>query len=256
MGSFFFDFGRGQGIGLLARVNHRRTLFYCDWPAAGYRGPRMDPKYLVEGLISYLCFLPVLTFHEFAHAWVAWKCGDDTARMQGRVSLNPAAHIDTLGTIILPLMAVVLGAMHSGLSNFIIGWGKPVPVNVSYMRNPRRDDTLVALAGPGMNILLAVVIMLVARLTTSAHIAYLDEALVRVALMSLFLCYFNLLPVPPLDGSHLMKNLIGMRDETYLRISAFGFLIIIILIQIPLVNQILVMATMHTMNVIMVMLRF
>lgn len=216
----------------------------------------MDAKFLVDGLISYLCFLPVLTFHEFAHAWVAWKCGDDTARMQGRVTLNPAAHIDMLGTVVLPMLAVVLGAMNSSLSNFIIGWGKPVPVNISYLRNPRRDDTLVALAGPGMNILLTVALMAVLRVANLGNIQSMDEVLTRVALLSLFLCFFNLLPVPPLDGSHLVKNAIGMSDETYSRISAFGLFIIIILLQIPLVNQILVGATMITMRLILTVLQF
>jgi Zn-dependent protease len=216
----------------------------------------MDTKVLLDGLISYLCFLPVLTFHEFAHAWVAWKCGDDTARMQGRVTLNPVAHIDTLGTIILPLMAVALGAMNSGLAGFIIGWGKPVPVNVSCLRNPRRDDTLVALAGPGMNIVLALGLMAILRVANLASIGSMDEALTRVALTSLFLCFFNLLPVPPLDGSHLVKNVAGISDETYVRLSAFGFFIIILLIQIPLVNQILYAATMITMRLILIALQF
>lgn len=216
----------------------------------------MDIKVLLDGAISYLCFLPVLTFHEFAHAWVASKCGDDTARMQGRVTLNPAAHIDKLGTIVLPVLAIVLGAMNSSLSNFIIGWGKPVPVNVSNMRNPRRDDTLVALAGPGMNILLALGIMAVLRVVNMGNITSLDEAFTRVALMSLFLCFFNLLPVPPLDGSHFVKNVMGISDETYLRISAFGLFIIIILIQIPLVTQLLYVATMLTMRLILMALWF
>jgi Zn-dependent protease len=216
----------------------------------------MDQKSLLDGLISYLCFLPVLTFHEFAHAWVASKCGDDTARLQGRVTLNPAAHIDTLGTIILPLLAVFLGAMGSGMANFIIGWGKPVPVNPSFFRHRRRDDTLVALAGPGMNILLAIVIMGVARLLNLGHVAALNEALIQVSLLSLFLCFFNLLPVPPLDGSHLLKNVIGMSDETYLRISAFGFFIVIMLIQLPIVNKILAFATYLTFALITKLLLF
>src|SRR6266567_3481071 len=117
----------------------------------------MDQKALFDGLVTYVCFIPILTFHEFAHAWVASKCGDDTARLQGRVSLNPLVHIDPIGTVVLPLVAVFLGASGSGLGRFIIGWGKPVPVNIANLRHRRRDDTLVALAGPAINVLLAVV---------------------------------------------------------------------------------------------------
>src|SRR5437870_705181 len=119
----------------------------------------MDPNMVIDGLIQYLGLIVLLTFHEFAHAWVAWKCGDDTARLQGRVSLNPVVHIDPLGTVVLPLLAVFLSASGSGLGRFIIGWGKPVPVNIDNLRHRRRDDTLVAMAGPAMNVLLAVVVL-------------------------------------------------------------------------------------------------
>jgi Zn-dependent protease len=216
----------------------------------------MDPKYLLDGLVTYLCFLPILTFHEFAHAWVAWKCGDDTARQQGRVSLNPAVHMDLVGTVILPLLAVFLAASDSKLSGFIIGWGKPVPVDISNLRHRRRDDTLVSLAGPFMNVLLALGLMAVVRVANLFSFVAANEVILRVAMLSLFLCYFNLLPIPPLDGSHALKNLIGMTDETYLRYSRFGFFLIILAIQIPYVNKMMVMATLGTMHVMAAMLGF
>jgi len=203
----------------------------------------MDTQALVNGLILYLCFIPILTFHEFAHAWVASKCGDDTARNQGRVSLNPAVHIDTIGTIILPLLAVTLGAMGSGLASFIIGWGKPVPVNIANLRHRRRDDTLVALAGPAMNILLAIVVLAAARLSVIPGWDLAVEAGIKLATVSLFLCFFNLLPVPPLDGSHVLKNFIGMSDETYLRLCQYGFIAVILVIQIPFVRTAIAQAT-------------
>jgi Zn-dependent protease len=106
----------------------------------------MSLNVLVDGLLSYVCLLILLTFHEFAHAWVAWKRGDDTAYNDGRVSLNPVVHMEWLGTVILPLAVVVLSAANSGLANFIIGWGRPVPVNLNNLRQPRLDDTLIALA--------------------------------------------------------------------------------------------------------------
>src|SRR6478672_42400 len=107
----------------------------------------MDHDALIGGLIQYMCLIGLLTFHELAHAWTAWKCGDDTARSQGRVSLNPLVHMDLVGTVVLPLLVVFLSASGSGLGRFIIGWGKPVPVNLNNLRSPRRDDTLIALAG-------------------------------------------------------------------------------------------------------------
>lgn len=206
----------------------------------------MDQSALLNGLLLYLCFIPVLTFHEFAHAWMASKCGDDTAKNLGRVSLNPAVHIDTIGTIVLPLLAVTLAAAGSGLAGFIIGWGKPVPVNVNNLHNPRRDDTLVALAGPAMNILLAAVIMggLKIGVLTGSHI--LIEMCNNLILVSLFLCFFNLLPIPPLDGSHVLKNAINMPWETYMRLAQYGFIFIIIAIQIPQVRALIAWATFST----------
>jgi Zn-dependent protease len=225
------------------------ALFLLCWVKASASIALMDTKHLLDGLIAYLCFLPILTFHEFAHAWVAWKCGDDTARLQGRITLNPVAHIDLLGTIILPLAAVFLSAANSGLAGFIIGWGKPVPVNIYNLRHRRRDDTLVALAGPAMNLLLAAVIVILAQVGALVHSETWVRVCLRLALLSLFLGYFNLLPVPPLDGSHVLKNLVLMSDEMYWRLCQYGFLIVIVVIQIPLVNQILHRATIGTLEV-------
>jgi Zn-dependent protease len=222
----FFSFGRAQAFRL--------------------RCQGMDERVLVDGLISYVCFLPILTFHEFAHAWVAWKCGDDTARLQGRVSLNPTVHIDLIGTIVLPLLAVALSAGGSALAGFIIGWGKPVPVNINQLRHRRRDDTLVALAGPAMNILLAIVILAAAKVGAVAGIPMVAAMGQRLAVLSLFLCFFNLLPVPPLDGSHVVKNAIGMSDETYWRLCQFGFVAVIIVVQIPFVWRLVESATYST----------
>src|ERR1044071_6083312 len=119
----------------------------------------MDPR-LVDGLIMYLGLIILLTFHEFGHAWMAQICGDDTARLQGRVSLNPIVHIDPIGTVLIPLFALLIGP--SG-AKFLVGWAKPVPVNPNQLRNPRIDDILVTLAGPWMNLLLAIVLMGLAR---------------------------------------------------------------------------------------------
>ncbi len=203
----------------------------------------MDSRALYDGLIAYLCFLPLLTFHEFAHAWSAWKLGDDTAHSQGRVTVNPISHMELVGTVILPMLAIFLSAAGSGFANFIIGWGRPVPVVKSRLGNPRRDDTLVALAGPAMNLLLAVVILAVAKVGLLAGTESIVKVASQMAWLSLVLCFFNLLPIPPLDGSHAIKNWIGMSDETYLRLCQYGFLAVIIAIQIPIVRNLVGGAT-------------
>jgi len=206
----------------------------------------MNAEAIINGLLGYVCLLIVLTFHEFAHAWTAWKFGDDTARLQGRVSLNPIVHMDRVGTVMLPLLVVLLQAADSRLAGFIIGWGKPVPVNPYNLRHRRWQDTLVALAGPAMNVVVAGVAVVLARGFQLAHIGAFSEVAQMLAVISLLLCFFNLLPVPPLDGSHLFKNLIGMSDELYMRISRFGLLIVILLLQFPPVRAGLWFATSFT----------
>jgi Zn-dependent protease len=189
---------------------------------------------IVEGLISYLGLIILLTFHEFGHAWAALKCGDDTARLQGRVSLNPVVHIDPIGTVLLPLLMIFLSP---GISRFMIGWAKPVPVNPHNLRNPRWDDILVTMAGPAMNLVLAVALVALARAGLLAHLEPMADICWRFASLSLLLCFFNLIPIPPLDGSHVLRNLTGMSYETYWQLSRFGFIAVILALQIPFVRE-------------------
>ena len=202
----------------------------------------LDSAALLQGLLFYLCFIPVLTFHEFAHAWTSAKCGDDTAKDLGRVSLNPLVHMELIGTVILPLFAIYLSITNSALSGFIIGWGKPVPVDLNNLRNPRRDDTLIALAGPGMNLLLAIICMGIAKsgfLLKSGGMDQTGEMLVHIGIMlvqvNLILAFFNLLPVPPLDGSHVLWNALRLSYESYIRFvqSGFSLILVIVVINIP-----------------------
>lgn len=188
---------------------------------------------LYEGLIQYLMLVALLTLHEFGHAWTAMKCGDDTARLQGRVSLNPLVHIDPIGTVLLPLMMIFLPG---SFSRFMIGWAKPVPVNPYNLRNKNFDDILVTMAGPGMNLLLAVLLVVLARIGQITHSEGLFDMSVTAAQISLILCFFNLIPVPPLDGSHVLRVVTGMSWEAYQKFAQFGFLIIIVLLQIPYVR--------------------
>jgi Zn-dependent protease len=203
----------------------------------------MDANWIIEGLISYLGLIVLLTFHEFGHAWTALKCGDDTAKLQGRVSLNPIVHIDPIGTILLPLMMIILPF---GVSRFMIGWAKPVPVNPHNLGNPRRDDILVSMAGPAMNLILAVVLVALARVGLMIHQEPMANVCWDFASLSLLLCFFNLIPIPPLDGSHVLRNLTGMSWEAYASFARFGFIAVIVVIQIPQMRQALGIAVYGT----------
>jgi len=199
----------------------------------------MDEKLLIDGLLQYLGLVILLTCHEFGHAWMALRCGDDTAQREGRVSLNPLVHIDLLGTVILPLIMIFLSLTGSGMGGFLLGWAKPVPVNPSNLRRPRTDDILVTLAGPWMNLLLGFVLIGLARLAGMAHGEFMVDPVLAIAHLSLLLCFFNLLPIPPLDGSQVVRSLTGMTYATYHEISRYGYFILIIALQVPLVQHLL-----------------
>jgi Zn-dependent protease len=189
---------------------------------------------IVEGLITYLGLIILLTFHEFGHAWMGMRCGDHTAHSQGRVSLNPLVHIDPVGTVLLPLIMIFASP---GIGRFLVGWAKPVPFNPANLNNRRRDEMLIAMAGPAMNVLLAIVLVGLARAAVLLGSEDATELLLRMAALSLVLCFFNLIPIPPLDGSHVMRNLTGMTEQTYFNLSRFGFIAIILILQIPLVRE-------------------
>ena len=179
-----------------------------------------------------MCLVLLLSFHEYAHAWMAHKCGDDTARIMGRMTINPIVHIDLLGTVFLPLMMLMLGP-----SFMFFGWAKPVPVNPANLSNRKRDDILISMAGPAMNLILAFVLLAILRLLVELPASFTESAIVeelpRIITLSLVLCVFNLMPIPPLDGSHVMRHMVGMSEETYRNIASFGFIILIIVINIP-----------------------
>jgi Zn-dependent protease len=192
----------------------------------------MDPRALVSGLILYLGLVVLLTFHEFGHAWMAWRLGDNTAHEQGRVSLNPLVHIDPIGTVVIPLLMVFFAP-----GGFFVGWAKPVPVNLDNLRNPRSDDIMITLAGPWMNLLLAILIMGLARVGNLVHSPGMEEFCLNTSRLSLLLCFFNLLPIPPLDGSHVVRALIGMSYETYREIARYGLVILVLVLQVRFVQD-------------------
>ena len=203
----------------------------------------MDEKTIIDGLIYYIGLIVLLTLHEFGHAWTAWRCGDDTARLQGRVSLNPLVHIDPIGTVLLPLIMIFASPT---VGRFLVGWAKPVPVNPYNLGNPRRDDILVTMAGPGMNLVLAVLLVALAKVGLLLHSNDLTDLCLQWASLSLMLCFFNLIPIPPLDGSHVMRVVTNMTYETYANLARFGFIAVILVLQIPLVREALGIATYTT----------
>ena len=176
---------------------------------------------LLAAAIGFGVLLISLTIHEAAHAWTADKLGDPTARMLGRVSLNPLVHIDWIGTVLLPLISAI-----SGLP--LIGWAKPVPVRMSNLRQPRRDFMLIAAAGPISNLLQAVVAALVFRAVFTADDGGLMLwVLDRIVKINLLLAFFNLIPVPPLDGGNVILGLLPPRlANVYDGLRNYGFLIL------------------------------
>jgi Zn-dependent protease len=176
-------------------------------------------------LVGFSIVLVSLTIHEAAHAWTADRLGDPTARMLGRVSLNPIVHIDLIGTIVLPLVAAI-----SGLP--IIGWAKPVPVNISRLRHHRRDFMLVAAAGPVSNLAQAAVVALVVRTLVGADAerGLLMTILVAAVQINLLLAFFNLVPVPPLDGGNVLAGLLPETAAALLDgLRQYGFILLYVL---------------------------
>ena len=180
----------------------------------------------MDSLATAIPFLVVLilslSFHEAAHAWSADKLGDPTARMLGRLTMNPMAHVDLVGTILFPVVAFL-----SGLP--LIGWAKPVPVNPANLRAPRRDFAIVAAAGPASNLVLAAGgLLLLSLLSTGEVTGSQTLAVLRVFVyMNVFLAFFNLLPVPPLDGGNILAGLVPEHTARVLdRVRPFGILVL------------------------------
>ena len=151
--------------------------------------------------------LASLTVHEWAHAWTADRLGDPTARMLGRVTFNPIPHIDPIGTVILPLLALFS-------TGFLFGWAKPVPVNISRLRNPKRDFMIVAAAGPASNLVLAAIGALVLR---AMGYTAMDSLIRFFVSINVLLAVFNMLPVPPLDGASAITAVLPERFGSLVR---------------------------------------
>jgi Zn-dependent protease len=195
---------------------------------------------LFDNIIAELAILvvPILaavTFHELAHGWVAYKLGDPTAKMMGRLTLNPFAHLDPFGTLAFVLTRA-------------IGWAKPVPVNPRYLRNPHRDMIWVSLAGPAANLLLAAVFAVVFGFLLRGGGAVLGGYVLPVLYMTqagvtinIGLAVFNLIPVPPLDGSKILMGLLPLPQAlAFSRLEPYGFMILLLLIFSGMVGRIVI----------------
>jgi Zn-dependent protease len=192
-------------------------------------GMNQNPVYQIAVWLVPLVI--AIVFHEVSHGLVARRLGDPTAEERGRLSLNPLRHVDPFGTIILPL---ILAISHAPM----FGWARPVPVDYQRLRNPRRDMVLVALAGPGMNLLLAVIgaAILAATISLSGGAGagaarFIAANAINFILINIFLAVFNLLPVPPFDGGHVVQGLLPPPlARSFGRIGRYSLLVLVLLL--------------------------
>jgi len=184
--------------------------------------PSLSPSHLLEMALMAVVLLFSVIVHEVAHGYVALRNGDPTAKMLGRITLNPIPHIDPIGTILLPALLLMSGA------GIIFGWAKPVPVNPMNFRNYRWGEITVSAAGPLSNLALAVVFSYVLQLGPP-NLGLMQMALWGVKI-NIFLALFNLIPIPPLDGSHIVSTLLP-RDlaRMYAYLEPVGFILILVL---------------------------
>lgn len=201
----------------------------------------MSSELIQNLLITYplVCFS--LVIHEIAHAWTAYKLGDDTAKLAGRITLDPRSHIDPIMTLLLPLALTLLN------SPIIFGTAIPVPVNIYRLYKPKRDMGIVALAGPVSNFILAIIGAFIIRLLSEFNGPSLDlsegatTALIyKFVFINLYLGAFNLFPIPPLDGGRILVALLPAFWTTGLqKLEPYGFLIVILLLRTPIIEQFL-----------------
>lgn len=193
---------------------------------------------LIQKIIIYAVpIIFAITVHEVAHGWVASKLGDQTARMMGRLTLNPIKHIDPIGTIVVPIVMLIF-------TPFLLGWAKPVPVDWRNLRRPRQDMAWVALAGPGANLLMLIFWVLVAKLIIISGFGNQSYAIPLMAMalagvfINIILMVLNLIPIPPLDGSRVLSALLPPRAAIhYNRLEPYGIIIILILLLTGVLGQ-------------------
>jgi Zn-dependent protease len=192
---------------------------------------------LQELLVAFVVLIASLTFHEAAHAWTANQLGDPTARMLGRLSLNPAVHVDFIGTIVFPLIALLTGVP-------LIGWAKPVPVDMRNLRSPRRDFAIVALAGPISNLALAgagaLVFHSVFDPSSDGVIEGATWGFMLFVFVNVALAVFNMIPIPPLDGGNVLLGILPESMAAVVdRLRPWGFLLLYALMLTGILSEVL-----------------
>ncbi|MEY4307143.1 MAG: hypothetical protein RJA95_511 [Verrucomicrobiota bacterium] len=190
----------------------------------------MDAQTLRDGLLQLILLIISIGLHEFGHAWMADLRGDPLPRMQGRVTLNPFAHADPIGTIALPAIMIFLSPGFG-----LIGWGKPVQISLPNPRTRRMDDIYITLAGPAMNLVLCFVLAVIGGLGNfdPKTQGVVIQFLVNGIFLNAGLVVFNLIPIPPLDGSRLALRLGLFSEEFFLSLARWGFVVLIVLVNLP-----------------------
>jgi len=190
---------------------------------------------ILEIVIILIVIFFSIILHECAHGWVAYKCGDPTAKLAGRLTLNPLKHIDPVGTILFPGILLVFKFL--GYPVFLFGWAKPVPVNFHALRHPKRDMILVGASGPATNIMIAFCASYILKFNLSDE---LNNFLGLIVYFILLLAVFNLIPIPPLDGSRIVAGILPRPiDEWYGSLERYGLLIIFALLYFRVINKII-----------------
>ncbi|GIW66406.1 MAG: hypothetical protein KatS3mg095_0304 [Candidatus Parcubacteria bacterium] len=175
----------------------------------------------MEIIILIIGLLISVVFHELAHGLTAYKLGDDTPRLAGRLTLNPINHLDPIGSLLLPFISYSIGG-------FIFGWAKPVPINPLSFKNPKKDMALVALMGPITNILIALILLFLLKISIFLQMTINLDLILSFVRLNILLAIFNLLPIPPLDGSRIFLSFLPISTQFFL--EQFGFILIIIFI--------------------------
>ena len=192
----------------------------------------------MESLVGFLLLFPIfmaaVVVHEVSHGWAALALGDRTALVAGRLTLNPFKHMDPVGTLALPLMLLLVR------SPFVFGWAKPVPVNVVNLRRPKRDMLWVGAAGPTANFTLAVLAALFLKLVGPSAPSFVAAGVKYLILINLVLGVFNLIPIPPLDGSRILTGLLPVRFmSVMLVLERWGFVIVFLLLYLGIIGKVL-----------------